>query len=105
RPLFQSHDRVPVIVGGGWRPAAERSGIGGRLVAKLAVRVAKRDRVQALVLKRAIEKTVDPARGTLLDQIGKLILHRVGNELRADVEVAYPPAQRQLIDERNQHVS
>ncbi len=102
RPLFELHDRMPVVVGR--RPAAERSGISGRLVANLAVRVAERDCVQALVLQRAVEQTIDPARGTLLHEIGELILHRVGHELRADVEIAHPPAQRQLIDQRNEHV-
>ncbi|TMH21408.1 MAG: hypothetical protein E6H64_08235, partial [Betaproteobacteria bacterium] len=103
RPLLEPHNRLR-FVGAHRRLAAERRRIRRRLITQLAGLVAESQRVQPLVLQRAREQRIDLARSSLFDQVGELLLHRVGDQLRADVEVAHPPAQREPIDQRHQRV-
>ena len=101
RSLAQAYHRA-LLVGTQWRIAAKGQRIGCRLVTQLPRLVAERERIQALILQRTRKERVDLVRGALFDQVGELLLHRIGDELRARVKVAYPPAQCQPVDERDQ---
>jgi hypothetical protein len=94
RTLAQADHRVRLPRGARRRPAPERHRIGRRRIAQLSFFIAKSQRVQPFVLQRPHEHLLDLGRRALLDDPGELVLQRVGDQLRACVEVVDPPAQR-----------
>ncbi len=81
---------------------AERGRIRRRAVDDVTLEIAERDGVQPLVLHVAIEQLAHTGPVARAHHVGELLLHRVGHEPRADLEVVDPPAQRQLFGERDE---
>src|SRR6266446_6021878 len=104
RPLPQANDRMALARRIGWA-APERGRISRCLVAHLAGFVTVGKRVQTLVLYGAHEKAIDLRSSPLRHKVGELIVHRVGNQLRARIEVIDPPTQRQAVDQWDQAIS
>ncbi|MGH7554675.1 MAG: hypothetical protein ACREMQ_16860 [Longimicrobiales bacterium] len=76
-----------------------------RYVNELARPIAIAQRIDALVLNDALEEAHDLFRRVrFAHQCGKRLLRSAGNQLGADLEVAFEPVQGQPVHERNDRV-
>ena len=79
RSLRKMHHGGTVGAGSREWLAAQRLRIGRGLVAKLPLLIAKGERVQALILQRAVKERIDLCGCPLLDELRELIFERVGD--------------------------